>query len=180
MEGNKKKRDGPDDGPPSKKPKHASGHKLSQKHSSVSSDWDTHLGYSIDHFSPLHLPMVRAVLQRYRHIRTENPIEKQSKIATVIAEEVKAIWEKAWIPHDEDLVIYKTVLKAIDMWVNSSRRPQNRAKAEFQTALDSLLDIRPHKLKSIEALEKHLRMSRNQDWEEDLAFFKGQMKVSLL
>ena len=169
--------------PPTKELKkpHGSGHDLAQCQSNVTGDWDHNLGLAIDHFSPLHLPTVRAVLQRYRHLHTENLREKISTIASVITKEVTELWDKAWIPHYEDeLSIYNIVLKAIDMWANSSHCPQNRAKPEFQGALDQLLDIRPQQLWPIEALEKHLRMSRNKDQQSDLTFFKGQLKVSKL
>ncbi len=167
-------------GPPPKKPTHGSGHKLSQRHSKVSSDWDTHLGPGNDHFSPLHLPIVRAVLQRYRYLRTENPTDKKINIASVIAHEVISLWDKAWIPHHEFRATQKAVLKEIDAWIKSSHRPESRGKAEFQDSLNQLFDIRPVSLRSMEALEKHLKSSRNEDWQSDLTFFKGQMKVSLI
>ena len=77
-----------------KKP-HGSGHDLAQHQSNVTGDWDHNLGPAIDHFSPLHLPTVRAVLQRYRHLHTENLREKKSTIASVITKEVTELWDRA-------------------------------------------------------------------------------------
>ncbi len=168
--------------PPSKETKrapHASGHNLSQRRSNVTNDWDKHLGPAISHFSSLHLPTVRAILQRYRYLRTESPVSSNKTIALSITKEVIELWSKAWIPHIDELGTYKSVRKQMDVWANSSRRQENRSKPEFQASLDQLLDIRPAKLRSLEALEKYLKSSRNEDWESDLAFFKGQMMVSL-
>ena len=81
----KRKLDGePANGPTPRKRPHASVHKLSQRHSNVSTDWDKHLGQAIHRLSPSHLPTVRAVLQRYRYMRTENPTEKKCHQASVI------------------------------------------------------------------------------------------------
>lgn len=162
MAGNKKRKldEEPTEGPPPKKAARGSVHKLSQRHSNVTDDWDKHLGAAIAHFSPLHLPTVRTVLQRYRHLRTESPREKKNDIALAIAKEIIPLWEKAWIPHLDELATYKAVLKQIDTWALSSKRKETRGKSEFQDSLNQLFDIRPVKMRSIEELEKYLKSSR--------------------
>lgn len=156
-----------------------SAHELTSRRSAVNSDWDKHMGTAIEAFSPKFLPTVRAVLRRYRYLRTENPTGKSSNLASEIAKEVKLLWQRAGIPHFENpLMIYNEILKWINLWTSTSRRPANRSKSAFQNSLDILLDIRPKALHSMDALEKHLKKSRNDNWQEDVRFFQGQLQVS--
>ena len=90
----------------------------------------------------------------------------------------KDFWEKARIPYyKEQHSIYKVIMKWIDLWTNSSLRPTQRSKPEFQASLDTLLDIRPTELRSMDALEKYLRKSRNEERKDDLRFFQDQLQV---
>jgi hypothetical protein len=163
---------------PGKKRPHNTVHNLTARHSSVSKDWDSHLGASISSFCPKYLPTVRAVLCHYRYLRETEPTEKTITFVTLISKEVQTLWQNAWIPHYEDLRLIKSVVsKAIHRWTDTSKRPEKRSKPDFQASLDTLLDIRPVELRDLTALEANMKKTRNEHWQDDLEFFKGQLKV---
>ena len=150
---------------------HNSGQNVAVRSNSVNADWNEHSGLSINAFSPKNLSNVRSVLV----------VIKTSSIASQIVDEAKQLWLMSWIPYyQDDCRIYYEVIKCIDMWTASSRRPINGIKTSSLASLDSLMDNRPSNLRSQEALENHPKKTRNEHWQDDIRFFEGQQWILVL
>lgn len=60
--------------------------------------WDKQVGKSLDVMPATQLPIIRNVLQRYRALRIEYPLENTTTLAKIILDEVTRIWDRARVP----------------------------------------------------------------------------------
>ena len=99
-------------------------HALAVRISDVYKDWHKNMGPSLEAFPLEHLPIVRAVLCRYRFLRSTKPTDKTANLGVQMATEIKDLWGKACIPTLEHKHIYQAVMGCIDMWVRTLKRPK--------------------------------------------------------
>ena len=78
--------------------------------------WDETIGPSISVIPANQLPQVKTVLQRYRSLRINQPLEKTFTLASKIAEEVTDIWTRARIPVVALINVTNKVVKEIEWW----------------------------------------------------------------
>ena len=160
--------------------------------------WDNTLGRAIEQLPQSQLPTTRTVLQRYRSSRTEKPDEPTINLVTIIASEVKLLWDKARIPTLPSNGCNKRVMAAVELWMGGNRRPEKRCAPEYQAKLDQLMDLEPktsgrggHDERELEYLKELMRATGKQkkkdyekkdeddedsDWETDYQFYIDQYK----
>ena len=110
--------------------------------STQSIEWDTALGSSLEVLPMNKLPVVRAVLRRYRCLRILEPRTSISKLANRISQEVKVIWDRAATPTVSLRGCAKREEAAVNLWY-SKHNPEERLSESFQASLDELLDLKP-------------------------------------
>ena len=167
--------------------------------STQSIEWDTALGSSLEVLPMNKLPVVRAVLRRYRCLRILEPRTSISKLANRISQEVKVIWDRAGTPTVSLRGCPKRVEAAVNLWY-SKHNPEERLSESFQASLDELLDLKPKlrgNCKNAQTIAKENEQYRDimrktgvkkrkqdgdksddSDWETDFKFYLDQLQVS--
>ena len=155
--------------------------------------WDDIIGPSISVIPGHQLPQVRAILQRYRALRIEQPKEDTHALAIKISQEVKAIWDRARVPTVEQKNCVSRINTVIERW-KSIHNPGEAVKFE----VDAFLDLAPRRrgrgkateeaqlehLKSIMRQASQMKRRKSDledkyDWEVDFEFYLDQAKVNI-
>lgn len=144
-------------------------------------EWDKALGPSISSLPCSQLPQVRTVLQRFRALRIEDPQRDTKSLAKGIAEEVRAIWDKARLPTASSYGCERKVMDVIKFWYKH-HVPGAKFADQVQTRLNSLFNIavRISNQSDDKFLENYkilLRKNGSSMWETDYKFFLDQFKV---
>lgn len=124
------------------------------------------------------LPLNRVVMKRFLFLRHENKTMPIRQLFTVIFEELKEIWKKAFLPMkehnkglDQLVLLHKEwlILSKIQVCRRKTTATLTRIKL-FQDNMDKLCDFCPK-----DVLER-LKSKRYQHWQEDYDFLLGQRK----
>jgi hypothetical protein len=152
-------------------------------------EWEEVIGPSLDAIPATQLPLKRTVLQRYRSIRIEKPLENSKALAKEISIEVEEIWNKARVPTKPHKNCVLAVTEVIGLW-KSCHNPGDLNK--HKAKLDSLLDLKPRlrgrhvseedHLQNLKCLMKkasEVKMTsetQKYNWETDYEFYIDQFQ----
>ena len=135
------------------------------------------------------LPLRRTVLQRYRSLRIEKPLENSKILAKELSLEVEAIWNKARVPTTSHNNCVQAVCDTIKLW-KDCHNPGDLTK--LKPKLDSLLDLKPklrgrnvreedhlQNLRSLMKKTSEVKMKSDTEkynWETDYEFYIDQFQ----
>lgn len=147
---------------------------LSSRKSELNKFYDVYVGPPLEQLPKKNLPIKRAILQRYRAIRSKSHNMPQRAVASIISNEVIELWDCSAIPRKDTEACIYSIQKVISYWVDSKQ--EEKVSHLFQENLNTLLDLRPSFCSTLPALKKELQTLVGENWEEDYIFFKGQLK----